>query len=101
MPAPMDRKKADGTITMRQPAPTRELIDRAMVDKTRTEFVLERARGRAGARPTCCSTSGGFTPTRRQARRSHGLWATRPRPWRRCGRCLRARPPGNKRERDA
>lgn len=49
MAAVMDRQKADSTITMRLPAQTRELIDRAAatVDKTRTEFVLESARERA------------------------------------------------------
>jgi uncharacterized protein (DUF1778 family) len=49
MAALMDRQKADSTITMRLPAQTRELIDRAAatVDKTRTEFVLESARERA------------------------------------------------------
>lgn len=45
----VDRLKADATITMRLPAQTRELIDRAAatVDKSRTEFVLESARKRA------------------------------------------------------
>ena len=49
MAALMDRQKADSTITMRLPAQTRELIDRAAatVDKSRTEFVLESARKRA------------------------------------------------------
>lgn len=49
MPAVLERPKADTTITMRLPAQTRELIDRAAatVDKTRTEFVLESARKRA------------------------------------------------------
>jgi len=49
MAAVMDRQKADSTITMRLPAQTRELIDRAAatVDKSRTEFVLESARERA------------------------------------------------------
>ena len=49
MAALLDRPKADTTITMRLPAQTRELIDRAAatIDKTRTEFVLESARLRA------------------------------------------------------
>jgi uncharacterized protein (DUF1778 family) len=49
MAAAIDRQKADSTITMRLPAQTRELIDRAAatVDKSRTEFVLESARQRA------------------------------------------------------
>jgi uncharacterized protein (DUF1778 family) len=49
MAATVERPKADTTITMRLPAQTRELIDRAaaMVDKSRTEFVLESARERA------------------------------------------------------
>ena len=49
MPGVIDRPRADTTITMRLPAQTRELIDRAAatVDKTRTEFVLESARQRA------------------------------------------------------
>lgn len=49
MAALMERPKADTTITMRLPAQTRELIDRAAatVDKSRTEFVLESARQRA------------------------------------------------------
>lgn len=49
MAALVDRPKADSTITMRLPAQTRELIDRAAatIDKTRTEFVLESARQRA------------------------------------------------------
>ena len=49
MAATVGRAKADTTITMRLPAQTRELIDRAaaMVDKSRTEFVLESARERA------------------------------------------------------
>ena len=49
MAATVGRPKADTTITMRLPAQTRELIDRAaaMVDKSRTEFVLESARLRA------------------------------------------------------
>jgi uncharacterized protein (DUF1778 family) len=49
MAALMERQKADTTITMRLPAQTRELIDRAAatVDKSRTEFVLESARQRA------------------------------------------------------
>jgi uncharacterized protein (DUF1778 family) len=49
MTAPMDRVRADTTITMRLPEQTKELIDRAAaaVDKTRTEFVLESARQRA------------------------------------------------------
>jgi len=49
MAALMDRQKADSTITMRLPAQTRELIDRAAasIDKSRTEFVLESARQRA------------------------------------------------------
>lgn len=43
------RPKADTAITMRIPAQTRDLIDRAAatVDKSRTEFVLESARERA------------------------------------------------------
>jgi uncharacterized protein (DUF1778 family) len=45
----MERPKADTTITMRLPAQTRELIDRAaaIADKSRTEFVIESARERA------------------------------------------------------
>ena len=46
---PAARPKADSTITMRIPAQTRDLIDRAAasIDKSRTEFVLESARQRA------------------------------------------------------
>ena len=49
MPAAIERPKADSTITMRIPAQTRDLIDRAAasIDKSRTEFVLESARQRA------------------------------------------------------
>lgn len=49
MAAVIERPKADATITMRIPAQTRELIDRAAatVDKSRTEFVIESARQRA------------------------------------------------------
>jgi uncharacterized protein (DUF1778 family) len=45
----MDRPRADNIITMRLPAQTRELIDRAAttLGKSRTEFVLESARARA------------------------------------------------------
>lgn len=49
MAAVIERAKADTTVTMRLPAQTRELIDRAAaaVDQSRTEFVLESARARA------------------------------------------------------
>jgi uncharacterized protein (DUF1778 family) len=42
----LGRARADATITMRVPARTRELIDRAAAvqGKTRTEFVIESAR---------------------------------------------------------
>jgi uncharacterized protein (DUF1778 family) len=45
----IERPKADTTITMRLPVQTRQLIDQAaaIVDKNRTEFVLESARQRA------------------------------------------------------
>ena len=45
----LERPRADTAITMRLPAQTRDLIDRAAatVDKSRTEFVLESARERA------------------------------------------------------
>jgi uncharacterized protein (DUF1778 family) len=49
MAALMGRQKADSTISMRLSAQARELIDRAaaIVDKSRSEFVLESARQRA------------------------------------------------------
>jgi uncharacterized protein (DUF1778 family) len=49
MAALMSRARADATITMRLPEQIKELIDRAaaVVDKTRTEFVLESVRQRA------------------------------------------------------
>lgn len=43
------RAPADATITMRVPAQTRDLIDRAAASlgKSRTEFMIESARGQA------------------------------------------------------
>jgi uncharacterized protein (DUF1778 family) len=43
------RKRSDATITMRLPTETRELIDRAaaLLDKSRTDFMLEAARASA------------------------------------------------------
>ena len=44
-----ERPKSDATITMRIPAPTRDLIDRAAAveGKSRTEFMVESARQHA------------------------------------------------------
>ena len=49
MSSALARRRSDATITMRLPTETRELIDRAaaLLDKSRTDFMLEAARASA------------------------------------------------------